>query len=124
MKTTSLVLLIGLLFLVGCASTPDRESVIPPQRVLFAAEQDDISVAVSEAEQKWKGFNQRQRPPLFPAAKVDRERRIYEKVIRSDVAEWRKRRAGWNYVFAVRDAMIPNTPTPPGRYTAQPNPFL
>lgn len=124
MKITSLVLLLGLLFLVGCAThPPDREGLFKPDPT-FLAEKADITVDVAKAEQQWKEFNQRQRPPLFPAAKVDRERHIYQKVSQSSAPEWRKRRAGWNYVFAVRDAMIPNIVTPPGRYTAQPNPFL
>lgn len=109
MKTKWFVFLLGFLLVAGCATN----------RPTLA----EVQARVAKADRDWAEFNNNQTPKAFAAGRVGLERRMYEKVLRSDVPEWRKRRAGWNYIIAVNEARIPEIRQPPGRYTVQPNPF-
>lgn len=104
-----LALLIGLLFVAGCASTP---TPLP-----------ELHNRVLKADNDWKEFNQWRTPKMYHMLEVARERMIYEKVRKTDIPDWRIRRAGWNYVVAVNEARVPDVPVPPGRGSVHPSPF-
>lgn len=108
-KFTLLVPLLFALLFAGCATTEPKE---------------DIHARVLQADKDWAEFAGHQNPKMWDIGIIARERRIYDKVAKSDAPEWRKRRAGWNYVIAVNEARIPDIPKPPGRGTVQNDPFF
>lgn len=86
----------------------------------------DVHGHVVKADQDWQEYKARQVPKAWVAGRVELERRVYEKAYarRGQIAEWRIREAGWNYVKAVNEARIPDVPSAPGKFSAANHPFM
>jgi hypothetical protein len=109
MKTKPFLVLLGLLFIAGCSTT--RTPL------------DQLHAKVLKADNDWAEYARERKPKDYDVAIIAIERKMFNKLWHSDVPDWRKRRAGWNYIIAVNEARIPTVPQPPGRGSVQPNPF-